>query len=139
MLVAALIVLACLVLGVIELADEVKEGATRGVDEWILLSLRRADDRAVPIGPAWLREAGLDLTALGSPVVLILTVNAVIGLMWLQRQYGLALFTLLTTISGSAIAALLTEYLSYLSPLARRRRQLRQLKAVDTPPHRILP
>lgn len=106
MLVAALIVLACLY-GVIELADEVKEGATRGVDEWILLSLRRADDRAVPIGPAWLREAGLDLTALGSPVVLILTVNAVIGLMWLQRQYGLALFTLLTTISGSAIAALL--------------------------------
>lgn len=106
MLVAALIALIC-IYGVIELADEVKEGATQTVDEWVLRSLRRSDDRAMPIGPAWMREAGLDLTALGSPVVLTLTVSAVIGFMCLQRQYRLALFTVLTIASGSALAILL--------------------------------
>ena len=56
----------------IELVDEVKEGDTQTVDEWVLRSLRRADDPAVPVGPDWVREAGLDVTALGSPVVLLL-------------------------------------------------------------------
>lgn len=106
MLVAALIALIC-VYGVIELADEVKEGATQTVDEWVLRSLRRSDDPTMPIGPAWMREAGFDLTALGSPIVLILTVSAVIGFMCLQRQYRLALFTVLTIVSGSAMAILL--------------------------------
>lgn len=106
MLVAAFVALVCLY-GVIELADEVKEGATQTVDEWVLRSLRRSDDRAMPVGPAWMREAGLDLTALGSPVVLILTVTAVVGFMCLQRQYRLAFFTELTIASGSALAILL--------------------------------
>jgi undecaprenyl-diphosphatase len=106
MLVAALIALIC-VYGVIELADEVKEGATQTVDEWVLRSLRRSDDPTMPIGPAWMREAGFDLTALGSPIVLVLTVSAVIGFMCLQRQYRLALFTVLTIVSGSAMAILL--------------------------------
>ena len=110
MLVAALIALIC-VYGVIELADEVKEGATQTVDEWVLRSLRRSDDPTMPIGPAWMREAGFDLTALGSPIVLILTVSAVIGFMCLQRQYRLALFTVLTIVSGSAMAILLNEFM----------------------------
>jgi hypothetical protein len=84
LLLAALLILVC-VYSVIELADEVKEGATQTVDEWILRSLRRVDDWAVPIGPGWMREAGLDLTALGSPVVLILTTGAVMGFLFLQR------------------------------------------------------
>ena len=62
MLVAALFALIC-VYGVIELAAEVKEGATQTVDEWVLRSLRRYDARAVPIGPSGLRETGFDLTA----------------------------------------------------------------------------
>jgi undecaprenyl-diphosphatase len=106
MLIAALVVLIC-IYSVIELTDEVKEGETRKVDEWILLNLRRADDPAVPIGPAWLREAGLDLTALGGAVVLVLMVSAVVGFMWLQRRYGLVLFTVLTIITGAGVAALL--------------------------------
>jgi len=106
MLMAALVVLIC-VYSVIELADEVKEGTTQTVDEWILQSLRRVDDRGVPIGPAWMREAGLDLTALGSPIVLILTVSAVVGFMSLQRQYRLVLFTVMTIVSGSAMAGVL--------------------------------
>ncbi len=106
LLLAALLILVC-VYSVIELADEVKEGSTQTVDEWILRSLRRVDDRAVPIGPGWMREAGLDLTALGSPVVLILTIGAVIGFLFLRRQYRWVIFTVVTVVSGSVLALLL--------------------------------
>src|SRR5262249_43393200 len=85
LLVASLVVRVC-GFCFIRLADEVKEGETQTFDEWVLRSLRRADDPAVPIGPAWLREAGLDVTALGSPAVLSLRVAAVVGLLWLQGR-----------------------------------------------------
>lgn len=93
----------------IVLTDEVKEGDTRRFDEWILRSLRRADDPEVPIGPPWLREAGLDATALGSPLVLVLVVAAVAGLMLLQRRFRVMWLTLLSTAGG----ALLTFFLKH--------------------------
>jgi undecaprenyl-diphosphatase len=105
-LIAAMIVLVC-GLGFVKLGDEVLEGDTQSVDERVLIALRRADDPAVPIGPAWLREAGLDLTALGSPVVLILMVLAVMGFMWLRRKYREMALTLLTTVSGSIFSVVL--------------------------------
>jgi undecaprenyl-diphosphatase len=109
LLVAALFVIFC---GYcfIELADEVKEGETQTVDEWVLRSLRRADDPAVPIGPAWLREACLDVTALGSNVVLLLVLIAVVGLMWLQRQPRMMVLTVLTTSTGSLVAFFLKYF-----------------------------
>jgi undecaprenyl-diphosphatase len=95
----------------IELADEVKQGGTQTVDERILRSLRRVDDPAVPIGPPWLREAALDVTALGSSVVLLILVVAVMGLMFLQRQYGILLLTALATATGWAGSMALKEFL----------------------------
>ena len=85
----------------IELADEVREGETQGFDEWILRSLRRPDAPAIPIGPQWLREAGLDATALGSPVVLLLVVAMVVGLMLLQHKYAILWLTIGSTVGGS--------------------------------------
>lgn len=84
-----------------------KEGETQTVDEWVLRSLRQDEDPALPIGPVWLREASLDATALGSPAVLMLMLIAVVGLMWLQRQPGMILLTVVTTSSGSLVALLL--------------------------------
>src|SRR3954470_9327350 len=71
LLAAGLVVLSCAYLFT-WLADEGKEGDTQKFDEWVLRSLRRADDPAIPVGPPWLREAGLDVTALGGPAVLVL-------------------------------------------------------------------
>jgi len=85
-LLVILLVLLCTYL-FIELTDEVREGGTQRFDEWVLRSLRRADDPTIPIGPPWLREAGLDATALGSPLALVLMVAAVVGLLLLHRQY----------------------------------------------------
>lgn len=94
-------------LSFIKLADEVFDGETRHFDEWVLRSLRRADDPSVPIGPDWLREAGLDITALGSPAVLILMIVAVMGLMKIRRKHSEIVVTAVTTISGSIFAILL--------------------------------
>lgn len=94
-------------LAFVKLADEVFEGETRQFDEWVLRSLRRADDPSVPIGPAWIREAGLDITALGSPVVLILMVAAVMGLMRIRGKFAEMAMTAVTTLSGSIFALIL--------------------------------
>ena len=106
LLAVALFVLFC-IYSLIELVDEVIEGSSQSIDEWILLSLRRADDPALPVGPAWLREVGFDLTALGSPVVLILVVCAITGFLRLRKKGDLIIFTLVTTILGAAVAGLL--------------------------------
>jgi undecaprenyl-diphosphatase len=106
LLVVGLVVLGCAYV-LIQLTDEVKEGDTQKFDEWVLRTLRRADDPALPIGPRWLREVGLDVTALGSAVVLGLVVVAVIGFMLLQRTYGLAWLTLIATTGGALLSTLL--------------------------------
>lgn len=95
----------------IELADEVLEGETQKVDEWVLRSLRRSDAPAIPIGPPWLREVGLDATALGSPFVLLLVVGIVAGMMLLQRKYALLWLTLGSTAGGSLAAFALKHFI----------------------------
>ena len=93
--------LAVLVLiGFLELADDVGEGDTQAFDEWAIQSLRRADDPALPIGPAWLREVGIDLTALGSFVILLLISGTVVGFMLLQRRRRLALLVAVAVAGG---------------------------------------
>lgn len=102
-LVVMLIVLAC-VLGFIALADELRDGDMQTFDEWVLKSLRRSDAPGTPIGPPWLREAGLDVTALGSPAILILVVFTVLGMMGLQHKYRMMALTGVATTAGLAVA-----------------------------------
>lgn len=93
----------------LELADEVGEGETQRFDEWVVRSLRRADDPALPVGPPWLREAGLDATALGSFLVLALLAAAVAGFMLLTGERGLALLTVVATAGGAVVNGMLKE------------------------------
>jgi undecaprenyl-diphosphatase len=127
LLVVALVVLSCTYL-FIRLADEVEEGDTQKFDERVLRSLRRADDPAVPIGPPWLREAGLDITALGSPAVLVLVTASVVGFMLLQRKYALVLLTLLATSGGVLLSFLVKEMINRDRPTV-----VPHLREVSTP------
>lgn len=101
--------------GFLEVWDEVGEGEIQHVEESILRWLRRPDDPAVPRGPAWLREAALDATALGSHLVLILAVVGVAGYLWIHNHPSLAVVVVLTTASG----AILTQILKWLVGRAR--------------------
>src|SRR5580765_1477869 len=62
---------ACVLLFVfVTLAGEVTDGDTQAFDTRILQALRDPADPAKPIGPAWLEESMIDLTAIGGPTVL---------------------------------------------------------------------
>lgn len=87
-----------------ELADEVQEGSTNSFDVRIVQALRRADDRAVPIGPAWLREVGLDLTALGGHAILVLAVASVAGFLALRRQWRVMTLVLVASLGATVLS-----------------------------------
>ena len=91
----------CLLLwGFLKLASEVTEGETTGLDVRILHALRKADDPGRPIGPAWLENSMLDVTAIGGPTVLGLVVVSVVGFLLLQTRYHTAIVVLVTAASG---------------------------------------
>ena len=127
-LLAGVLIVVLLTYLFIKLADDVKEGETQKFDEWALRSLRRADDPQTPIGPAWLREAGLDVTALGSPIVLVLILSAVTGFLLLQRRFGLLWLTLATTAGGALLGYVLKEIINRGRPTV-----VPRLREVSTP------
>ena len=61
------------------LSDEMREGETGRLDTAILVGLRHASDLALPVGPAWLPQTALDISALGGFTVLWLISLAAIG------------------------------------------------------------
>lgn len=93
-----------------DLADEVLEGDTGRFDERVLLMLRHADDPATPIGPAWLAEAGRDITAIGGTAVLMLMIAAVTGYLWLAGKHGAMWLVLASTIGGWLLSSLLKYF-----------------------------
>jgi len=76
----------------VEVADEVGEGATQGLDEKLLLALRTPGDVSDPLGPKWLEEVGRDLTALGGIAGLSLLTVGVVGHLLLARKPRAAAF-----------------------------------------------
>jgi undecaprenyl-diphosphatase len=91
----------------IRLASEVMEGNTQAIDVQIMRSLRSVADPAQPIGPAWVEGALLDVTALGSPVVLGLIVLIITGYLLLEARYVTAAIVLASSISGEILNELL--------------------------------
>jgi undecaprenyl-diphosphatase len=85
------------------LAAEVAVGDTLAFDTRILRALRRAADPSKPIGPDWIESVLIDLTALGSPVILGLVVLSVVGLLVLQRRIRTALAVAITSFSGELV------------------------------------
>jgi undecaprenyl-diphosphatase len=97
---------ACVLLFVfVSLAGEVTEGDTQAFDTKILQALRDPADPSKPIGPAWIEEPLLDLTALGGSTVLGLVVVVVVGFLVLQARYRTAAVVAITSISGELLNA----------------------------------
>lgn len=69
------------------LADEILEGDTQHLDDWILHSLRRSESMNEPLGPSWLRYFFANVTALGSGAIAVLFALLIIGGLALQRRY----------------------------------------------------
>lgn len=102
-----MIPLLVLVVGVwsfVELADEVSEGSTKRFDEWMVRAMRTPQDPSDPIGPPWLEEIGRDLTALGGVAVMLLTIAAVAGFLFLERRSRSAWFVIVASLGGLALS-----------------------------------
>ena len=107
------VILGVLMLGLfafIAIADEMAEGEIRTLDEALLLGLRVAGDPATPIGPAWLQETALEVTAIGGYPLIILTLAAVTGFFIVTRRYGAALYAVLSVGSGALLSQTLKQY-----------------------------
>ncbi|WP_374306757.1 phosphatase PAP2 family protein [Methylocella sp.] len=84
------------------LMDEALEGGADRLDRAILLALRRPDDPATPIGPPWLLQSAIDVSALGGFTVLWLLTLAAAGFLALARRWR-ALAILLAAIGGASL------------------------------------
>jgi undecaprenyl-diphosphatase len=107
MVLAGAILLIVLALVFLKLASGVFAGETRTFDERMLRGLRHPDDPALPIGPRWLTNGALDMTALGDVAVLGLTVLAVVGYLFLHGLYRTGLFILAASVGGWVLQFLL--------------------------------
>jgi undecaprenyl-diphosphatase len=70
-----------------EVAEEVLEGDPLPFDDALFQLLRQPGEPARPIGPAWLVEVALEVTALGSTSVLLLVLVAVLGYLALEGRW----------------------------------------------------
>ena len=95
--------IAMLMLGFSEIVEEVGEGDTRWIDEGLLYALRTSDP-ADPIGPHWLEENVVEITALGGFGVLALVIALATGFLLLQRKWLNAAMLLIATLGGTAIS-----------------------------------
>lgn len=93
--------------GFVELADEVLEGETRQIDEWIMLLLRNPEDLSDPLGPLWFEEMMRDITAFGSIIFLTLFSLAVVGFLLLKKKKGMAVYTTAAISGGLLLSTLL--------------------------------
>ena len=73
-------------------AVEVREGDTLAWDQAFLLSLRHADDVALPLGPAWIETAMVNYTSLVGVAVILLITLATVGSLVIARRRVDALF-----------------------------------------------
>src|SRR5688572_27542246 len=103
-----LLVLLTVVLGAwffLFLSAQAVSGRARIFDERILLAFRSADDASVPIGPQWLRHAALEITSLGSGIVLLVVIAVVAGYLALLRRHGLVAAVLTATFGGMILSS----------------------------------
>lgn len=108
LLVGILVLLGVLWL-ILTLAGKVLEGDTLDFDKRMLSALRKADNPSQPVGPPWLELAAFDLTALGGPTILGLTVAAVVGYLLLHGLYRNAAFVFLASVGGWLLNDFLKE------------------------------
>lgn len=106
----AFLVITILLVGVGKLASEVVEGDTLAFDRWLIAGLRDAADPGSPLGPRWLRQVMVDLTALGGGPFLTLLTIITAGFLIAARKWGMALFVVLA-IAGGGLAGNLLKWM----------------------------
>lgn len=90
-----------------EIAGEMGDGDTHGLDRAVLETLRTPGDPHDPVGPLWLDDAVRDLTSLGSTSVLTLVTLLAVGYLLVNKRLGMALAVAAGVAGGSMLSMLL--------------------------------
>lgn len=91
-------------LAFLSIADEVAEGETRQLDMAVLEALRVPGQPQGLIGPDWLHEMAMDITALGSLAVLSLLILLAFGVLACLRRWSEGVLLLVGAGGGLAIS-----------------------------------
>lgn len=86
-----------------EIAEELGENELHAFDETLFLLFRQAGDPSQLIGPSWLEETALELTALGGYPFIVLVIAAVVGLLLVMGRRGPALYAILSIGTGTIV------------------------------------
>ena len=103
-LLVAFLIGAAALFGMAKLASEVFEGDTFAIDKAIMRALRTAGDASELVGPAWIKLAMIDLTALGGAPVLTLVTVLATGSLVAMRRYSTAGFVVLSVSCGAVLS-----------------------------------
>lgn len=89
------------------LADLVSDRTTQHLDERILLAMRREGNPKQAVGPRWFQGGMRDITALGSPVVLVIVVLSSATWLWVRKQRNAVALLLASTLGARLMNAFL--------------------------------
>jgi undecaprenyl-diphosphatase len=98
------------VLAFAKAAAEISEGDTLSVDRFLLMALRIPGNPGVPIGPRWLQQSLIDVTALGGVTVLTLITCLAAGYLVAARKPASAAFTGAAVGAGALLGNLLKGF-----------------------------
>lgn len=87
----------------------VAKGATSDIDRAVLRGLRTANDPSDPLGPRWLEEAAIEISALGGYPILLFVSAIVLIVLLLARQGSTALFFVFAFSGGSLLSSVLKQ------------------------------
>lgn len=91
----------------IEIADELREGELKAIDQALLELLREPGNAAEPLGPRQLEVVMRDATALGSVFVLTLFVSLAVIVLWMERYRLAALWLAIAALGAGGLNVLL--------------------------------
>ncbi|MBX9860326.1 MAG: phosphatase PAP2 family protein [Sphingomonas sp.] len=94
----------------------VARGQPYAFDRAIMLAMRESEDIRIPEGPIWLKQAMLDITALGGETVLVVVVLATAGFLALGRRWLTLGLVLGGTISGSLLVGVFKDLVGRARP-----------------------
>jgi len=120
---AAMAALAGAVLVVAILGHTIASGSRFAFDSTIMLALRQDGNLAVPAGPFWLKQAMIDVTALGGETVLTLAVAVTVGFLIASRHLLAAALVFAGTVTGSIAVASVKIWVGRFGELSQRSRR----------------
>lgn len=91
-------------------ADEVGEDEHLHLEQRVMLAMRNPANLAEPVGPAWLTQVAVDVSALGGATVIILLSLLVCGHLLLRGRWRRVVILALTIAGGHALSYTLKTF-----------------------------